>query len=101
MPTIINISAGSLFTIGSVSSLSANEDNNLGSTASLLTTTASVVAYSGDQSFTINARAEELSTTKAYVQSLSDEERARMMDLLDAKEEVITKEAVKKLNLRK
>lgn len=32
---------------------------------------------------------------------LSVEEIARMMDLLDAKEEVITQETVKKLSLRK
>jgi hypothetical protein len=101
MPTIINISAGTLFTLGSTSSSSADENNNLGSTGSMLSATATTVALSGDQSLIVNAKAEDLHTTKAYVQSLSDEERMQMMSLLDEKEEVITRESVKKLTLSK
>ena len=100
MPTIINISPSSLLTLGSSSLSSSDDKDGLEVSASLLTTTAVSISAAGDDYITINGRAEELRTTKAYVASLSEEEKNTMMDLLTKQEESIKLEEPKQLTLR-
>ena len=101
MATLIEIPASSLVTLGSSSLTCGDDDSTLHSLGSLLSATGTTVTLSGGDTLILNAKAEELKTTKAYVQSLSEEERARMFELLDEQEEVITREEVKKFSLKK
>ena len=79
MSTIVNISPSSLFSIGSVS-LSTTDNEPL---ASLLMASATTLS-SG--SISINVHAENLELTKSYVESLSDEQINTMLYLLDNSE---------------
>ena len=100
MSTIINISSSTLFSLGSTSSMSADDNNNLGSTGTILTA-ATTVSVAGNQMIQINVNAAELHDTKAYVESLSDEDKIKLMSLLDEKEELISESKEKTYSLRR
>ena len=101
MSTIINISSSTLFSLGSTSSMSADDNNNLGSTGTILTAAATTVSVAGNQMIQINVNAAELHDTKAYVESLSDEDKIKLMSLLDEKEELISESKEKTYSLRR
>ena len=87
MSTITNISASVLSVAGSSSISSSDNDcvNSIGSVATSLATTASIVGSSG---LSINVKAAELEQTKSYVESLSLEDQAKLNQLLNEKEEL-------------
>ena len=89
MSTIINISSSTLFSLGSTSSMSADDNNNLGSTGTILTASATTVSVAGNQMIQINVNAAELHDTKAYVESLSDDQLAELSALLDERQVVL------------
>ena len=101
MSTIINISSSTLFSLGSTSSMSADDNNNLGSTGTILTAAATTVSVAGNQMIQINVNAAELQDTKAYVESLSDEDKIKLMNLLDEKKELISGSEEKTYSLRR
>ena len=101
MSTIINISSSTLFSLGSTSSMSADDNNNLGSTGTILTTAATTVSVAVNQMIQINVNAAELQDTKAYVESLSDEDKIKLMNLLDEKKELISGSEEKTYSLRR
>ena len=49
----------------------------------------------------INVNAAELQDTKAYVESLSDEDKIKLMNLLDEKKELISGSEEKTYSLRR
>lgn len=101
MSTIINISSSTLFSLGSTSSMSADDNNNFGSTGTILTTAATTVSVAGNQMIQINVNAAELQDTKAHVESLSDEDKIKLMNLLDEKKELISGSEEKTYSLRR
>ena len=101
MSTIIHLTAPSLMTSGSTSLSLDNDDNTLGTLGTTSIALSTTAITTGPQTIEINVRAEELNMTRAYVTSLSQEEKNEMLALLDQQETVISEGQVKKLTLNK
>ena len=92
MTSIINITPGSLMSVGSTIMCTSDKDR-LGSTLIGLGTSLSTGAL------TINVHATDVETTKSYVESLSEEEINQMLNMLDERE-VIINDGNQKLTLK-
>ena len=92
MSTVINVSPCSLMSLGSTT-LSTSDNEEIATTMFTFGTT----LLSG--SVTIKAHAQEIETTKSYVESLSQEEINDMLKMLDERE-VHINDMGKKLTLK-